>query len=170
MEIIKTGWSFFQNEIIGMRWLHALIGRMLGGLGIDTTGRIGGSIQFFIYDTIKIMLLLGVLIFVISYIQSFFPPERTKKILGRFHGIAANCIAALLGAGCASCHKQYENTKEAVKNLGLGVETEYITDMKEVMEYGVMSMPALFVNDKVVSMGKVLKTSEIEKLLVGLMF
>lgn len=67
-----------------MRWLHTLISRMLDGFGIDATGRIGGSIQFFIYDTIKIMLLLGVLIFVISYIQSFFPPERTKKYSDAF--------------------------------------------------------------------------------------
>lgn len=103
MEILKTGWGFFQNEIIGMRWLHALIGRLLDGLGADTAGRIGGSIQFFIYDTVKIMLLLGVLIFVISYIQSFFPPERTKKILGRFHGVGANCIAALLGTVTPFC-------------------------------------------------------------------
>lgn len=76
------------------------------------------------------------------------------------------CCVKVLGAGCASCRKQYENTKEAVKNLGLGIETEYITDMEKVMRYGVMSMPALVVNDKVVSMGKVLKTSEIENLLL----
>lgn len=74
------------------------------------------------------------------------------------------CCIKVLGAGCASCHTQYENTKEAVKNLGLNIEVEYITDMQKVMEYGVMSMPALVVNDKVVSMGKVLKTKEIEDL------
>ncbi len=74
------------------------------------------------------------------------------------------CCIKVLGAGCASCHTQYENTKEAVKNLGLNIEVEYITDMQKVMEYGVMSMPALVVNDKVVSMGKVLKTKEVEDL------
>ena len=74
------------------------------------------------------------------------------------------CIK-VLGAGCPSCHTQYENAKEAVKNLGLGIEVEYITDMQKVMEYGVMSLPAIVINDKVVSMGKVLKTSEVEGLL-----
>ncbi|MGM9552177.1 MAG: thioredoxin family protein [Clostridia bacterium] len=74
------------------------------------------------------------------------------------------CCIKVLGAGCKSCHEQYENTKEAVKNMGIDTPVEYITDMQKVMEYGVMSMPALVVNDKVVSMGKVLKTSEVEKL------
>lgn len=80
------------------------------------------------------------------------------------------CCIKVLGAGCASCHTQYENTKEAVKNLGLNIEVEYITDMHNVMEYGVMSMPALVVNDKVVSMGKVLKTREVEDLFYKLGF
>lgn len=71
----------------------------------------------------------------------------------------------VLGAGCKSCHEMYENTKEAVKNAGLSVEVEYITDMEKVMGYGVMSMPALVINEKVVSMGKVLKTADVEKLL-----
>lgn len=70
----------------------------------------------------------------------------------------------VLGAGCASCHKQYENAKKAVSNLGLNVEVEYITDMEKVMTYGVMSMPAIVINDKVVSMGKVLKVPEVENL------
>ena len=74
------------------------------------------------------------------------------------------CCIKVLGAGCSSCHTQYENAKEAAKNLGLDIEVEYITDMQKVMEYGVMSMPAIVVNKKVVSMGKVLKTSEVEKL------
>ena len=74
------------------------------------------------------------------------------------------CCVKVLGAGCKSCHEQYENAKEAVKNMGLGIEVEYITDMQKVMEYGVMSMPAVVVNEKVVSMGKVLKASEVEKL------
>lgn len=103
MEAIKTAWDFFQNEILGMRWLNRLISTILNACGLDTASRIGGSIQFFIYDTIKIMVLLGVLILIISYIQSYFPPERTKKILGRFHGIWANIIAALLGTVTPFC-------------------------------------------------------------------
>jgi uncharacterized membrane protein YraQ (UPF0718 family) len=96
-------WDFIQEEILGMKWLNRLIGSVLNACGLDTSGKIGGSVQFFIYDVIKIMVLLGVLIFFISYIQSYFPPERTKKILGRFHGIGANCIAALLGTVTPFC-------------------------------------------------------------------
>lgn len=103
METLKTIWDFFQSEILGMAWLNRLIGNLLNALGLDTNGKIGGSVQFFIYDTIKIMVLLGILIFIISYIQSYFPPERTKKILGRFHGIGANMIAALLGTVTPFC-------------------------------------------------------------------
>ena len=87
MQAIKAGWGFFQSEILGMSWLNRLIDTILSTCGLDTTGKIGGSVRFFIYDTIKIMVLLGVLIFIISYIQSFFPPQRSKKILGRFCGI-----------------------------------------------------------------------------------
>lgn len=103
MSIIRTGWDFFQNEVLGMAWLNRLLGNLLDALGLDTAGKIGGSVQFFIYDTIKIMILLGILILLISYIQSYFPPERTKKILGRFHGIGANIIAALLGTVTPFC-------------------------------------------------------------------
>ncbi len=103
MEALKTGWNFFQNEILGMSWLNRLIGNLLESAGLDIDSRIGGSIQFFLYDVIKIMVLLGVLIFIISYIQSYFPPEKTKKILGRFHGIGANIIAALLGTVTPFC-------------------------------------------------------------------
>ena len=103
METLKTGWNFFQDEILGMQWLNRFIGSLLNTCGLDTTGKIGGSVQFFLYDTIKIMVLLGVLILLISYIQSYFPPERTKKILGRFHGIGANMIAALLGTVTPFC-------------------------------------------------------------------
>ena len=88
-------WTFIQDQILGMKWLSVLIGKLLTTLGLDTTGRLGGSIQFFIYDVIKIAGLLCALIFIISYIQSHFPPERAKKILGRFHGIGANVMAAL---------------------------------------------------------------------------
>ena len=96
-------WDFVQNQILGMKWLNDLIGSLLNACGLDTEGKLGGSLQFFVYDMIKIMLLLGILIFAISYIQSYFPPERTKKILGKFHGIAANCIAALLGTVTPFC-------------------------------------------------------------------
>ena len=94
---------FIQNQILGMKWLNALIGSLLSAIGLDTTSRIGGSVQFFIYDVIKITLLLCLLIFIISYIQSFFPPERSKRILGRFHGIGANIIGALLGTVTPFC-------------------------------------------------------------------
>lgn len=103
MKLLEAGWNFFQNEILGMQWLNRLIGGLIDACGLDTTGKIGGSVQFFLYDTIKIMILLGILIMVISYIQSFFPPDRTKKILGRFHGIGANTIAALLGTVTPFC-------------------------------------------------------------------
>lgn len=100
---LGTVWDFLQKEVLGMNWLNRAIGALLNACGLDTTTRIGGSVQFFIYDVIKIFVLLGVLILIISYIQSYFPPERTKKILGRFHGIGANCIAALLGTVTPFC-------------------------------------------------------------------
>ena len=103
MQTLKSVWDFFQNEILGMKWLNQLIGNLLEACGLSTETRLGRSVQFFIYDTIKIMLLLGVLILIISYIQSYFPPERTKKILGRFRGIGANMIAALLGTVTPFC-------------------------------------------------------------------
>ena len=96
-------WTYIQEQILGMKWLNVLIGNLLNTLGLDTTEKIGGTIQFFIYDVIKIVVLLCTLIFIISYIQSYFPPERTKKILGRFHGIGANIIAALLGTVTPFC-------------------------------------------------------------------
>mgnify|MGYP002080851789 FL=1 len=95
--------QFITDQILGMKWLNALIGKLLSALGLDTAGRIGGSVQFFLYDVIKITVLLCVLIFIISYIQSYFPPERSRKIMGRFHGIGANCIAALLGTVTLFC-------------------------------------------------------------------
>ena len=103
MAIVQNVWFFFQDQILGMKWLNALIGNLLTALGLDISSRIGGAVQFFLYDTIKIFVLLSVLIFVISYIQSYFPPERTKKILGRFHGIGANTLAALLGTVTPFC-------------------------------------------------------------------
>lgn len=103
MAIVQNVWFFFQDQILGMKWLNALIGNLLTALGLDISSRIGGAVQFFLYDTIKIFVLLSVLIFMISYIQSYFPPERTKKILGRFHGIGANTLAALLGTVTPFC-------------------------------------------------------------------
>lgn len=96
-------WNFIQNQVLGMKWLNELVGFALSALGVDVKGRIGGSIQFFIYDVMKITVLLCVLIFVISYIQSYFPPERSRQILGRFRGIWANIIAALLGTVTPFC-------------------------------------------------------------------
>lgn len=103
MNGLKGCWDFIQNQILGMKWLNELIGKLLSLCGLDLNSRIGGTVQFFLYDTVKIMVLLGFLILLISYIQSFFPPERTKKILGRFHGIGANIIAALLGTVTPFC-------------------------------------------------------------------
>ena len=96
-------WTFIQYQILGMKWLNDLIGSILSLLGLDTGTKIGASVQFFIYDTIKITVLLCVLIFLISYIQSFFPPERSRKIMGRFHGIGANIVGALLGTVTPFC-------------------------------------------------------------------
>lgn len=103
MGAIKTGWDFFQNQILGMHWLKDLTGNLLRAAGVSMERFPGEFIQFFIYDTIKIFVLLGVLIFIISYIQSYFPPERSKKIMGRFHGIWANIIGALLGTVTPFC-------------------------------------------------------------------
>lgn len=103
MEFLKTMGLFIQNQVLGMKWLSKIIGNGLSAVGVDLSSRIGGSLQFFIYDVIKITILLCVLIFVISYIQSYFPPERSKKILGRFHGIGANIISALLGTVTPFC-------------------------------------------------------------------
>jgi hypothetical protein len=103
LEIIKDTGGFFQNQVLKMEWLNSLIGKGLSELGVDTGSRLGGSIQFFLYDTIKIVCLLCVLIYVISYIQSYFPAERSKSILGKFNGIGANIIAALLGTVTPFC-------------------------------------------------------------------
>jgi len=105
MQVLKSVWDFFQNQILAMKWLNELIGSLLGAIGLDTANRWTGSLQFFLYDVIKITFLLCTLIFFISYIQSFFPPERSKKILGRFRGLGANIVAALLGTvtPCCSC-------------------------------------------------------------------
>lgn len=103
MNLLPTIWLFIQDQVLGMKWLNALIGRLLFSLGIDISSQLGGSIRFFIYDVLKITVLLCVLIFMISYIQSYFPPERSKKIMGRFHGVWANLMAALLGTVTPFC-------------------------------------------------------------------
>lgn len=95
--------DFIQTEILGMAWLNRLVASLLTAIGLDINSPLGGSIHFFIYDVIKILILLGVLIFIISYIQSYFPPERTKRILGRFKGLPANILAALLGTVTPFC-------------------------------------------------------------------
>ena len=95
--------SFIMNQVLGMKWLNQLIAALLSALGIDIESKIGGSLLFFLYDTIKIIILLCVLIYIISYIQSYFPPEKSKKIMGKFHGIWANCMAALLGTVTPFC-------------------------------------------------------------------
>ena len=96
-------WNFIQNQILGMKWLNRLVQNLLTLLGIDVTSRLGGSISFFIYDVIKISILLFVLVFIISYVQSYFPPEKSKKIMGRFKGLGARIIGALLGTVTPFC-------------------------------------------------------------------
>lgn len=103
MQTLQSMWLFFQDQMLGMKWLNTLIGNLLSMLGLDISTRLGGSVQFFIYDVTKITILLCFLIWGISYIQSYFPPERSKKILGRFHGIGANIISALLGTVTPFC-------------------------------------------------------------------
>lgn len=96
-------WQFIQDQVLGMKWLNELTGKGLSLLGLDVGGRMGGSVQFFLYDVLKITVLLCFLIFVISYLQSYFPPERSRRILGRFHGVGANIISALLGTVTPFC-------------------------------------------------------------------
>ena len=103
MEAIKTIGLFIQDQVLGMKWLNVVIRNSLFAIGVDVSTKAGGSVQFFIYDVIKITVLLCFLIFVISYIQSYFTPERRKRVLGRFHGIGANMIAALLGTVTPFC-------------------------------------------------------------------
>lgn len=103
MDTIKSGWDFIQNQVLKMEWLNSLIGKGLSAVGVDMESRVGGSVQFFLYAVAKITILLCVLIFTISFIQSFFPPERTKKILGKHRGIWANILAALLGTVTPFC-------------------------------------------------------------------
>ncbi|WP_297195998.1 permease [uncultured Flavonifractor sp.] len=103
MEQVAAGWQFVQDQILGIKWLEALIGKGLEALGVDLTTRWGGSLHFFCYDVLKITILLCTLIFLVSYLQSYFPPERSRRILGRFHGIWANLLSALLGTVTPFC-------------------------------------------------------------------
>ena len=103
MEVLRSVWLFIQDQILGMKWLSTVMDQGLTALGLDTSTRWGGSIRFFLYDIVKITVLLCVLIFLISYIQSFFPPERSRRILGKFRGIWANVAAALLGTVTPFC-------------------------------------------------------------------
>lgn len=103
MNVLQLGWDFFQNQVLGMQWLNVLWGNILTLLGLDINSPLGGSLQFFLFDTVKILVLLSVLIFGISYIQSYFPPERSKQILSRFKGISANIVSALLGTVTPFC-------------------------------------------------------------------
>ncbi|MEG0736590.1 MAG: permease, partial [Longicatena sp.] len=103
MNVVQEVVTFFQEQILGMKWLQDGIGNILSAIGFDLTSPFGGSLHFFLYDVIKITVLLCFLIFMISYIQSYFPPERSKKILGRFKGIWANIISALLGTVTPFC-------------------------------------------------------------------
>ncbi len=103
LDVVASVWDFFQSQILGMAWLNDLVGNILTSFGLDISSPVGGSVQFFIYDVIKIVVLLCSLIFIISYIQSYFPPERSKRILSRFKGIWANVIAALLGTVTPFC-------------------------------------------------------------------
>lgn len=96
-------WLFFQNQLLGMKWLKVIVGKILTSLGFNICDKLGGSLHFFIYDVVKISFLLCTLIFAISYIQSYFPPEKSKQLISRFNGLTANCMAALLGTVTPFC-------------------------------------------------------------------
>lgn len=100
---MRIVWDFIQDQLLGMKWLNDLIGSFLSACGLDISSRIGSSVQFFVYDTVKISVLLVTLIFIISYIQTYFPPERTKQILSQYNGIWGNTVAALLGTVTPFC-------------------------------------------------------------------
>ena len=100
---MKDIWLFISDQILAMKWINNLVGNLLEFIGLDLKTTLGGALQFFVYDTIKIVILLCFLIFIISYIQSYFPPERTKKILGKFNGIKGNIMGALLGTITPFC-------------------------------------------------------------------
>ena len=100
MEVVG---SFLMDQVLKMQWLSDLVTMLVGAFGLDVNSQWGGTIHFLIYDTVKIVILLCVMIFIISYIQSYFPPERSKRILGRFKGIGGNIVGALLGTVTPFC-------------------------------------------------------------------
>lgn len=103
METLLSGWQFFQAQILGLRWLNVLIGDMLVSFGMEPASKLTASLQFFLYDSIKIFFLLSVLIFIITYIQSYFPPQRTRRILKNVGGLSGRCLGALLGVLTPFC-------------------------------------------------------------------
>ncbi|MGY3725219.1 hypothetical protein SAMN05421767_12612 [Granulicatella balaenopterae] len=103
MNYLRLLGEFIQNQLLGMHWLNECVGQLLSFLGVDLATRLGGSVQFFLYDVLKIGVLLCAMIFIISYIQSYFPPERSRKILTKFSGVKANTVAALLGTVTPFC-------------------------------------------------------------------
>lgn len=126
MNIITTVFSFLNDQLLKMTWLHKTIESLVENVfNLSIEGRLGGSIHFFIYDVIKIFILLSVLIFAISYIQSFFPPERTKRILGRFKGIKANILSALLGTITPFCSCSSIPLFIGFTNAGLPIGTTF---------------------------------------------
>ena len=100
MEVVG---SYLMDQVLKMQWLSDLVTMLVGAFGLDVNSQWGGTIHFLIYDTVKIVILLCVMIFIISYIQSYFPPERSKRILGRFKGIGGNIVGALLGTVTPFC-------------------------------------------------------------------
>lgn len=138
--------TFLQDQVLGMKWLNAAIGRGLEALGLDLSSRLGASVQFFLYDVLKITILLCVLIFCISYIQSYFPPERSRKILGRFHGIGANLIAALLGTVTPFCSCSSIPVAEALLAKGAQLGTV----LSFMMAVTTLSLPSLVLLRKAV--------------------
>lgn len=103
MSVLTNIWEFIQNQILGIKWLNYLIGQLLQTIGLNPDGKIYSSLQFFFYDSVKIFFLLSVLIFVISYIQSYFPPNKTRRILGGIRGLPGRCMGALLGVLTPFC-------------------------------------------------------------------
>ncbi len=97
MQNVLNVWDFFQKQVLGLRWLNTLIGNILKILGMEPETKLYSALQFFIYDSIKIFFLLSVLIFIISYIQSYFPPQRTRRILGGIKGFPGKAMGAILG-------------------------------------------------------------------------
>lgn len=176
--------QFLQNEILKMQWLERLTEKVVALTGLNTSGRIGGSVTFsflisspmvdigsliilmsiFGWKVAVTYVILGLVIAIIggrigALIHNWIPEAWISQVQGVMKKIK------VLGTGCSSCHKMYENVKKAV---GEDADVEYITDLETIIQYGVMTMPALVADEKVVSSGKVLKPNEIKKLLLSL--